>query len=39
VEAGVRRIVWQCPARYDRRVGYDEDLAARIRDLIGPILI
>jgi hypothetical protein len=25
-----------CPARYDRRMAYDEDLAARIRDLIGP---
>jgi hypothetical protein len=25
-----------CPARYDRRMPYDEDLAARIRDLIGP---
>ena len=24
------------PARYDRRMAYDEDLAARIRDLIGP---
>jgi hypothetical protein len=24
-----------CPARYDRRMAYDEDLAARIRDLIG----
>ena len=35
-EAGVRRIVWQRPARYDRRIAYDEDLAARIRDLIGP---
>jgi hypothetical protein len=23
-------------ARYDRRMAYDEDLAARIRDLIGP---
>jgi predicted ATPase len=27
---------WSCPARYDRRMAYDEDLAARIRDLIGP---
>ena len=35
-EAGARRIVWPGPARYDRRVAYDEDLAARIRDLIGP---
>src|ERR1700722_8430349 len=25
-----------CPARYDRGMAYDEDLAARIRDLIGP---
>ena len=25
-----------CPARYDRRMAYDEDLAARIRNLIGP---
>jgi len=24
------------PTRYDRRMAYDEDLAARIRDLIGP---
>jgi hypothetical protein len=31
-----RRSIWQCPARYDRRMAYDEDLAARIRDLIGP---
>jgi len=25
-----------CLARYDPRMAYDEDLAARIRDLIGP---
>ena len=24
------------PVRYDRRMAYDEDLATRIRDLIGP---
>ena len=27
---------WQRPGRYDHRVAYDEDLATRIRDLIGP---
>jgi TfoX-like protein len=27
---------WQCPGRYDHRVTYDEALATRIRDLIGP---
>ena len=35
-EAGARRIVRRCLARYDRRMAYDEDLATRIRDLIGP---
>jgi hypothetical protein len=27
---------WRCLARYDRCMAYDEDLAIRIRDLIGP---
>ena len=27
---------WQCRGRYDHRVAYDEALATRIRDLIGP---
>ena len=35
-EAGVRRIVGPRLARYDRRMAYDDDLAGRIRDLIGP---
>ena len=29
-------MAWYYPARYDRGMSYDEDLAARIRDLIGP---
>ena len=35
-ESPARRQGWQCLGRYDHRVAYDEDLAARVRDLIGP---